>query len=312
MTGDRSNSSGSCRSSPGRTCRPEVADPPAPLHCPPVAMTSRRPVECGQARRAADWRARSLQRDGVFSTDKTLSLCRRRDDGGPPEGDTGDTGSTDTTWYHRSVDAVAAERAYGREASAGSRSAFSEGELAVTQQCGARLAGRPPPETDSVLAGRSGCDGAVRRWLDTLQLKDTQKYARIFGVHEVDMASLRLLKRTRLQQMGVVAFGPLSKMTAAINDLKGADLHLDPVWRGSSESSPTSEKSSCQTTARTPDPRAERRVGGRRRRPPEGGATAAGLGGGVRASETGAGLAALGGRTPRPSDVRAACMLCYH
>jgi len=64
------------------------------------------------------------------------------------------------------------------------------------------------------------CDAEVLQWLKGLQLRDTRKYARIFADHELDMSSLRLLTRTQLQQMGVMALGPLNKMVLAIRELR--------------------------------------------------------------------------------------------
>ena len=66
----------------------------------------------------------------------------------------------------------------------------------------------------------AACDTEVLQWLRGLQLRDNNKYARLFTEHELDMSSLRLLTRTQLQQMGVIALGPLNKMVIAIRELR--------------------------------------------------------------------------------------------
>ena len=88
----------------------------------------------------------------------------------------------------------------------------------------------------------AACDAEVLQWLRGLQLRDNNKYARLFTEHELDMSSLRLLTRTQLQQMGIIALGPLNKMVIAIRELRQHSWRqratsLNYGWATSRESS---------------------------------------------------------------------------
>ena len=72
----------------------------------------------------------------------------------------------------------------------------------------------------------TSCDPAVASWLDSLDIKDTQKYMDIFGENELDLEGVKLLSEDQLRTMGVVAIGPLNKMLFAIKDLRGEDLDI--------------------------------------------------------------------------------------
>lgn len=93
------------------------------------------------------------------------------------------------------------------------------------------------------------CDAEVLQWLKGLQLRDTQKYVRLFADHEMDLSSLRLLTRTQLQQMGVMALGPLNKMVLAIRELRQYG------WRSRATSLNCGGASSRESSAATTDRR---------------------------------------------------------
>ncbi len=63
------------------------------------------------------------------------------------------------------------------------------------------------------------CDPEVQSWLETLKLKDIDKYVAMFTEHEVNMNSAILLGRNDLREMGVSALGPLNVLCAAIETL---------------------------------------------------------------------------------------------
>ena len=63
------------------------------------------------------------------------------------------------------------------------------------------------------------CDEEVRKWLETLKLRETQKYADTFAEHEINMQNVRLLTRNDLREMGISALGPLNSLCSAIDAL---------------------------------------------------------------------------------------------
>lgn len=71
-----------------------------------------------------------------------------------------------------------------------------------------------------VLCARYGCDEAVGRWLHALQLPNLAKYVEIFGQHEMDMESVRLLTIAQLHAMGIRAIGPLNKLLYAVRRMR--------------------------------------------------------------------------------------------
>ena len=62
------------------------------------------------------------------------------------------------------------------------------------------------------------CD-EVQNWIESLKLKEPQKYVDIFGDHEIDMKNVHLLTRNDLREMGVNALGPLNSFCSAIDIL---------------------------------------------------------------------------------------------
>ena len=73
-----------------------------------------------------------------------------------------------------------------------------------------------------VLCARYGCDEAVGRWLYALQLPNLAKYVEIFGQHEMDMESVRLLTIPQLHAMGIRAIGPLNKIIYAVRRMRSS------------------------------------------------------------------------------------------
>ncbi|PAA61702.1 hypothetical protein BOX15_Mlig024048g2, partial [Macrostomum lignano] len=63
-------------------------------------------------------------------------------------------------------------------------------------------------------------DPDVHRWLNSLSLRNPDKYAALFERHEIDMESLLLLNTEgQLRKLGVTAIGPMTKMLHSIREL---------------------------------------------------------------------------------------------
>ncbi len=80
------------------------------------------------------------------------------------------------------------------------------------------LAGKSSAESKEAQKAKV-CDNEVKLWLETLKLKEAQKYIDLFAEQEINMDSVVLLTRHQLRQMGVTAFGPLNSITSAIDIL---------------------------------------------------------------------------------------------
>ena len=63
------------------------------------------------------------------------------------------------------------------------------------------------------------CDVEVRQWLESLRLKEPQKYIDKFAEHEMDMRGIKLLGRNDLREMGIHALGPLNALCLGIEAL---------------------------------------------------------------------------------------------
>ena len=74
--------------------------------------------------------------------------------------------------------------------------------------------------------GHASCDSSVLKWLQSLHLKDGEKYGRIFAEHEADMESLKLMTEEQLKEMGITAVGTLNKMVFSIKDMRGENIDI--------------------------------------------------------------------------------------
>ena len=70
------------------------------------------------------------------------------------------------------------------------------------------------------------CDEEVQNWIESLKLKETQKYVDLFDEHEIDMKNVHLLTRNDLREMGINALGPLNSLCSAINILAKEEVKM--------------------------------------------------------------------------------------
>ena len=89
----------------------------------------------------------------------------------------------------------------------------------ITNQKRKQILSRKQTNQCHIVPKPKPCDEEVQNWIESLKLKETQKYVDIFGDHEIDMKNVHLLTRNDLREMGINALGPLNSLCSAIDIL---------------------------------------------------------------------------------------------